>query len=510
MAAWVACGVLLAVATGLLVCWRRSRYRRLGDALPGPAGLPLVGNALTVAGLGAGTMQYWREQRAKHGSTWKLWLGPVLVVTVTDPRDVNTVFTSGATASKPAPYKLFRLLLGDALFVAEGEQWRRLRRMMEPAFNAQTLASFQETFDKKSNALVRALEKHVRGEAFDLEDYLMAHALETITETIFGAETLVGEDNKIMSVKNFQQIKSSFYCLVMKPWFWWVSVVRMTPAYKEFMNLAKPLLDYVDEVIRHKKESKVFTPTTNECNERNVAGNGKKYVGFLDLVLNHGNDNSFITSQELRDQTIGLMVGGIDATALTMAVVLMLLGIHRDVQRRVVEELEGIFGDDVRREVTHKDLKRMVYLEQVINETMRLFPVSPVVARQAQEDIVLSKFTIPAGTTIVIPIYQLQRDPQYVLQPQDFDPDRFSHSTAEGWRKLSFVPFTAGRRICIAKNYSYMQMKTTLSSVLRNYEILPCGSRDEMECLEFELMLKLVHGYKVKIKKREWKNAAFE
>ncbi|KAJ8880466.1 hypothetical protein PR048_016936 [Dryococelus australis] len=167
----------------------------------------------------------------------------------------------------------------------------------------------------------------------------------------------------------------------------------------------------------------------------------------LDMITGTG----LITAEELRNQTMLLMKVGVETSAFTVAFTLMLLGLHQDVQRKVFGELEDILGEDIHRPVPARDLKHIVYLEQMINGTMRL------------------DYTLPAGTTIIIPVYLVHQDPSYYPGPDKFNPETFNYENKSSRSLCSFIPFTSGRRARIGKYYAYMAMKTMLSVVLRGY-----------------------------------------
>ncbi|KAJ8894338.1 hypothetical protein PR048_006964 [Dryococelus australis] len=119
----------------------------------------------------------------------------------------------------------------------------------------------------------------------------------------------------------------------------------------------------------------------------------------------------------------------------------------------------------------------MVYLEQVISETLRLCPPLPVVSRAVEEE----------------------RGVANSPDPDHFDPYRFSAENSVGRQPYSFVPFLGERKMCTGKRYAYMQRKAILSTVLRNYQVLPCGSREEMEKVQFRMSLHIISGFNTKL-----------
>lgn len=119
---------------------------------------------------------------------------------------------------------------------------------------------------------------------------------------------------------------------------------------------------------------------------------------------------------------------------------------HQDIQKMVYEELIDILGPD--RHPEYSDLSKLVYLEQVIKETMRLFPPAPIIARVAEEEFNLDAHVVPKGTQLGIYLLKTHRSELYWKDPLKFDPERFSSKELGKQHKYSYIPFLAGPRTC--------------------------------------------------------------
>ena len=129
--------------------------------------------------------------------------------------------------------------------------------------------------------------------------------------------------------------------------------------------------------------------------------------------------------------------------------VLMMLGMHKDVQQKLSKEIEEIFRHEKDAKFTVDFLQKFSYLEMVVKETMRLFAVVPMVARETSEEVEIDGFLIPKNTTILISIYAMQRDKKYWGSDADhFRPERFEEEVKN---PHAYAPFTGGSRICIGK-----------------------------------------------------------
>ncbi|KAL1115983.1 hypothetical protein AAG570_005478 [Ranatra chinensis] len=129
-----------------------------------------------------------------------------------------------------------------------------------------------------------------------------------------------------------------------------------------------------------------------------------------------------------------------------------MLGMHQDIQEKVYDEIMRVFGDSDR-DATMEDLNRLVYMEQVIKETLRRWPLIAILMRSATEDLQLiaGKYKIPAGSTIIVPpsIVHLRRD--IYPDPYKFDPDRFAPENMAKRHKYTFMAFGGGPRSCIGQ-----------------------------------------------------------
>lgn len=176
----------------------------------------------------------------------------------------------------------------------------------------------------------------------------------------------------------------------------------------------------------------------------------KKRLAFLDLLLESAENGALISDKEIKEQVDTIMFEGHDTTAAASSFFLSMMGIHQDIQEKVVQELYEIFGDSDRA-ATFQDTLEMKYLERCLMETLRMFPPVPIIARELKENLKLtnSRYTIPAGATVVITTYLLHRDARIYPNPTKFDPDNFLPERQANRHYYAFIPFSAGPRSCV-------------------------------------------------------------
>nr|CAD7600964.1 unnamed protein product [Timema genevievae] len=226
----------------------------------------------------------------------------------------------------------------------------------------------------------------------------------------------------------------------------------------------------------------------------------KKRLPFLELLIDTNQNGGPITEQQIREQVSTIMfedvnphlrVGGVenhlgkttpsspdrdsnldlhilgslaqhetsalanhateghDTVAAGSSFIMCVLGAHQDVQNKVLQELNEIFGDSDR-PATFNDTLNMKYLERVILETLRMFPPVPIIARRINNNVKLpSGFTLPIGTTAVIATYKLHRRPDIYPNPDEFNPDNFLPENTNNRHYYAYIPFSAGPRSCV-------------------------------------------------------------
>lgn len=142
------------------------------------------------------------------------------------------------------------------------------------------------------------------------------------------------------------------------------------------------------------------------------------------------------------------------------------------VQDDVFQESLRILGNDSSKAVTIQDINQMSYLEMVIKETLRIYPPIPFFGRKIENEFTAGGVTLPAGISVVISPFYMARDPKIFKDPLKFDPSRFDpEKSSEAFNQFAFIPFSAGPRNCVGKVFAMLQMKITLTKIIRNFEI---------------------------------------
>ncbi|GBM30862.1 Cytochrome P450 3A8 [Araneus ventricosus] len=182
-----------------------------------------------------------------------------------------------------------------------------------------------------------------------------------------------------------------------------------------------------------------------------------------------------LTLDELVGQCVIFFLAGYDTTASTLSYISYLLALHPEIQTKLYEELRQVLQNS-KGELTYEALQEMKYLDNVISESMRLYPAVTRLERMTVSDCKLgnSGITVPKGMIVTIPIYALQRDPDLFPDPEKFDPDRFTPEERAKRDTCAYMPFGAGPRNCVGMRFALMEVKVCLAYVIANFKIMRC------------------------------------
>lgn len=210
-----------------------------------------------------------------------------------------------------------------------------------------------------------------------------------------------------------------------------------------------------------------------------------------------------IDDRGIRDQVNLMIFAGNDTSALTTAHAILMLAMHPDIQRRAAQEVDMVCGDlPIDAPITYNHVTKLVYIEQILLEVMRLYPVAPYIFRLCQADTKISKCTLPRGTTVVISVYTMHRDPEiWGPRPNDFNPDHFHPDAIRKRNPNAFASFSLGPRNCIGMQYAKISMKILLARMLRQFKFTTHLKISDVRP-KIEITLKLASGDLVQVERR--------
>ncbi|KAF7993854.1 hypothetical protein HCN44_011123 [Aphidius gifuensis] len=494
------CGVVA------IIIFYLSKYRlyKAASKFTGPPALPFLGNCHYFAGSTQDILNKIMELFNSYPSPFRVWLGSKLFFAVHDAEQIKTILLSPKAIEKEELYKMIRPWLGTGLFSAPASKWRVHRKLIVPTFNQKILESFVEVFSQQSEIMIKQMKIEINGDEFDVFNYVSLCTLDIICETAMGVSVHAQTDGDPSYVESAKKMFEIVFSRMFKVWLHPDIIFYCTNLAKQQQQCLKYLHGVTNDVIK-KKKAELLLLKNKKLNTIEMPDNcGPTRKAFLDLLMELSNNGIKFTDEELREEVDTMMIAGNDTTASVNCFVILMLANYPEIQEKCFQELCDIYGDDIQADVLikHEDLNRMEYLERVIKETMRLFPVGPILVRHVTDDLDIGDYTLPKGSSVVLGIMKLHRSPEHWIDPLKFNPDRFLPE--ETRHPFCYIPFSAGPRNCLGFKYAMMAMKVLIATLLRHYVIKKNNIQNIQDIkLKVDLMLKPVVPIKIKIEKRQ-------
>jgi cytochrome P450 len=359
---------------------------------------------------------------------------------VTDPELAGAVLVANASAfKKTRALQVARPTFGNGLVTSEGEEWRRQQRLLRPFLTPRAAAGYSEFMARATKC---KLESWLASPLVDLHRDMVDITLEVVCRALFGIDA--GKLQPLIqgALDAVQQWHAD--C---KAWCLPYPHYLPTAANIRYRQRTRALDREVYALIRR-------TRTRTEDH------------GMLGAMLDVRDvDGSRLSDEEIRDQLVTLFLAGHDTTASSLAFALYELSYRPDLQARIARESR------LEREAESE------CLEQVLKETLRLYPVVHLVARTAVEDVRLGPYLVRRGEEVVLPLYVLQRSPKLFPRPDAFEPERWSDEAGTVCHRYAHLPFSAGPRVCIGQAMATAEMRSVVTDVLRSFRLEPLEPR---------------------------------
>ncbi|XP_060912815.1 cytochrome P450 3A40-like [Labrus mixtus] len=444
-------------------------FKKLG--IPGPKPLPFIGTFLEYR---KGIHNFDTDCYKKYGKVWGCYDGRQPLLAIMDAAMIKTVlvkecysvFTNRRDFGLNGP-------LRDAVSVVEDEEWRRIRSVLSPSFTSGRLKEMYKIMTHHSSNLLKSLHKKVEAdEVIEVKEVFGPYSMDVVTSTAFSVD--IDSINRpsdpfvanIKKMVKFNFLNPLLVLLVLFPF--------LGPIFEK-MNMSLFPASVLEFFYTFLKTIKL---------DRNK-NEHKNRVDFMQLMVDAqvsenkedtGSEKKGLTDNEILAQAMIFIFAGYETSSSSLGFLSYNLATNPQIQKRLQEEIDDTFPN--KGKPTYEALMQMEYLDMVLNESMRLYPIANRLERMAKASVEVNGMTIPKGTTVMIPVYTLHRDPTLWPEPDTFNPERFSKENKDNIDPYTFLPFGAGPRNCIGMRFALVMMKLAMVEILQDFSFVTCKETD--------------------------------
>ncbi len=409
---------------------------------PGPNGHFVFGN---LREFGVDVLGFFTRCAREYGDIVRLRLANRTAYLLNHPDYIEYVLvTNNKNFIKHSFFwRHMRKMFGQGLLTSEGDFWLRQRRLAQPAFHRDRIASYGEVMVAYAERMVDGWGE---GEMRNLHEDLMSVTLEIVAKVLFDADVAkdveaVGQALDAITRESAVRLRRPFYIPDAVP----------LPSNIRYLRAVRRMDKLVYRIIREHR------------------GADQDAGDLLSMLLESRDEaGRGMSDRQLRDEAITILLAGHETVALALSWTWYLLSQHPTAEQQLVDELRRVLGD---RLPCVSDLPALRYTERVIKEAMRLYPPVYSFGREAVDDCEIGGYAVPAGTTLFMSPWVMHRHPRYFEQPDAFLPERWDGDLVERLPKFAYFPFGGGPRLCIGSRFAMMEAVLLLAAIAQRFHL---------------------------------------
>ncbi|XP_075533652.1 cytochrome P450 3A8-like isoform X2 [Dermacentor variabilis] len=457
---------LLLTAAVLSIAWTLKRryqhrlFRRYG--IPGPQPNFFFGNWMQLKQDRLRVMDNWIQ---KYGKVFGFYEGEVPKRNCGERAEMNECQETRLWIYLP---------------IQLGEEWKRVRSVVNPAFSSAKMKLMSRVMNDCGNTLVEVISERLStGRAtVDVTKLSQALSMDVVTKCALAWQVDCQRDHGNPIMKRLQKILLEVDELV-------IASAMALPVLRKIYAWIFPLLSYgrlfhlITESLR-----KVISVRAAELNDTT-----RTTADIVQLMLEAKTETARrncgeveITDSHLLANCFLFLAAGFETTAATLAFLLYELARHPEEQDKLFHELKSQLLENSE-QLDYDDVQKLKRMDMVISECLRLYP--PLVlftSRVCDKDVTLSGYTVPAGAHVILPTWHIHHNPDIWPEAHMFIPDRFGSSMVRGEERrhpAAYVPFGLGPRECIGRRFALLELKTALAKLVMTYVFSVCKETDD-------------------------------
>ena len=389
------------------------------------------------------------ERLAAYGDVVRVDVPGSAAYLLNHPDLVHEVLVTGHRAFHKGPtIRAAKMLLGESLLTSEEETHRRQRRLIQPMFHHERVASYAGSMVRFAE---RAADRWADHQELDVQAEMARLTLAVVGDTLFGTDVDEGRSATVRralsdTLGSFDRVYSPLFRLL----------VRVpSPTMRRYRRVESDLNRVIAEMIAERR------------------GAGATGDDLLSLLLRAREDGEGMSDEQVRDEALTLFLAGHETTAIALTWTWWSLSQNPGAEARLHEELDRTLAE---RPPGTEDLSLLPYTRAVISESIRLRPPAWAIGRTAVADVSAGGYPIGAGSIVVVSPWLLHHDARWWPEPEAFRPERWLADDSERSR-YAFVPFGGGPRMCIGEPFARLEATMLLASIARRWRFASASDR---------------------------------
>ncbi|MGV1004311.1 MAG: cytochrome P450 [Candidatus Nanopelagicales bacterium] len=411
---------------------------------PGPSGPAMLP---ALPGIKRNPVGYLMRVWSEYGDVVQFPIPQPPSYLVNDPAGVRRVLVGNARNYGKATiqYRSLQMVTGNGLLTADGDQWRRQRPLVQPAFHRESLPAVAAAVLPAAERLTAKWAAAGPGGVVDVDGDMMKAALEVVGTALLGTD--LSGDAEDLTTATIAALD--------------VVIARSGPSLPEPSWLPTP-----NNRKLHAALDKLDTAVAHLLTARQQADPGEPATDMVAMLLAaRDTAGARLSREEIRNQLVTFIVAGHETVASALTWAYALLASDGQVQKELAAEADRVLGD---RPAQFCDYAELTYTRAVIDEALRLYPPAWLITRNALGPDTLGAVEIPAGALIILSPWLLHRHPDKWTDPERFVPGRFLTGEAD---RTAFIPFGAGPRQCIGRDFAYVESVLLLATLAARFSV---------------------------------------
>lgn len=336
-------------------------------------------------------------------------------------------------------------IVEDSIFFADGEQWKKQHKLMMPAFHAMRIGAYADTMVDFTSRTMAGWQIGSQVDV-DMDKEMMALTMRIITKTMFDMELdfdveEIGQHTEDLFVVLGERLEQPIVAPAWIP----------TPQNRRVAKVRAIMKSLMGRVTRKWREK------------------GEDTGDLLSmLMLARYDDGSTMDDETLFRELITIFGAGHETTAHTLAYTFYALAKNPEIKAKAHAEIDQVLQGKL---PTLETVNQLTYLNMVIKESMRLYPVAQATLREANQDLEICGVPVKKGETVSAPFWAVHHDPRWYPNPKTFDPERFSPENEKNIPKYAYIPFGGGPRVCIGNQFALLEVRLVLATILQRFDV---------------------------------------